>query len=270
MEESDHYRGREHSGIKHYLLERYPETLFMIIGQQERRVCYVDGFAGPWQEAEKISPGCKHCYAETMARRLHAMGVRGYEAGFKLTLVPERLAAPLRRRKPTVYFVNSMSDLSHEQVQDAYIQRVFDVIRQTPQHIYQIPTKRAERLPKFFSEHDAPENAWLGVSVENRKHGLPRIEALRGIRTRIRFLSVEPLPEDPGEIDLHGIHWVIVGGESGPKARPMKQDWVINIQRQCKKTECRVLLQTTGRLGRGRQKAGKKTNRPDFAGKNLG
>jgi len=208
----------------------------------------------------KISPGCKHCYAETMARRLHAMGVRGYAAGFKLTLVPERLAEPLRRRKPTVYFVNSMSDLFHKQVPDSYIQQVFDVIRQTPQHTYQILTKRAERLPKFFGAHGVPENAWLGVSVENRKHGLPRIDALRGIRARIRFLSVEPLLEDLGKIDLHGIHWVIVGGESGPKARPMKQDWVINIQRQCERQNVAFFFKQWGGWGADGKKRAKKQN----------
>jgi protein gp37 len=208
----------------------------------------------------KISPGCKHCYAETMARRLHAMGVRGYAEGFKLTLVPERLAEPLRRKKPTVYFVNSMSDLFHERVPDTYIQRVFDVIRQTPQHTYQILTKRAERLPAFFSTHDAPDNTWLGVSVENRKHGLPRIEALRRVRSRIRFLSVEPLLEDLGDIDLHGIHWVIVGGESGPKARPMKQDWVVNIQRQCERQNVAFFFKQWGGWGADGRKRAKKHN----------
>lgn len=147
----------------------------------------------------KISPGCKHCYAETMARRLQAMGVRGYQNGFSLTRLPERLAEPLKRRKSTVYFVNSMSDLFHEKVPNTFIRQVFDVIRQTPQHTYQILTKRANRLPKFFSRYEAPQNVWLGVSVENRKHGLPRIDSLREIRARIRFLSVEPLLEDIGK-----------------------------------------------------------------------
>jgi len=155
----------------------------------------------------KISPGCKHCYAETMAKRLQAMGARGYENGFGLTLLPERLAEPLKRKKPTVYFVNSMSDLFQEEVPDTFVRQVFDVIRQTPQHTYQILTKRADRLPEFFSHYDAPRNAWVGVSVENRKHGLPRIDALREITAQIRFLSIEPLLEDLGKINLHGIHW---------------------------------------------------------------
>jgi protein gp37 len=194
----------------------------------------------------KISPGCKHCYAETMAKRLHAMGVRGYEENFKLTLVPARLEEPLKRRKPTTYFVNSMSDLFHEQVPDTYIQQVFDVIRQTPQHTYQILTKRADRLPDFFSNCDAPENAWIGVSVENRK--------------QIRFLSVEPLLEDLGKINLRGIHWVIVGGESGPKARPMKQEWVINIQRQCEQQNVAFFFKQWGGWGADGKKRAKKQN----------
>ena len=119
----------------------------------------------------KISPGCKHCYAETMARRLTAMGVRGYENGFELTLVPERLKEPLKRQKPTVYFVNSMSDLFHEDVPDAYILKVLDIIRETPRHTYQILTKRAKRMSEFFSKYQAPKNAWLGVSVEDTKYG---------------------------------------------------------------------------------------------------
>ena len=208
----------------------------------------------------KISPGCKHCYAETMAKRLHAMGVLGYEEDFKLTLVPARLEEPLKRKKPTTYFVNSMSDLFHEQVPDTYIQQVFDVIRQTPQHTYQILTKRADRLPDFFSNCDAPENAWIGVSVENRKHGLPRIDALRKIRAKIRFLSVEPLLEDLGKINLRGIHWVIVGGESGPKARPMKQEWVINIQRQCERQNVAFFFKQWGGWGADGKKRAKKQN----------
>jgi protein gp37 len=208
----------------------------------------------------KISPGCKHCYAETMARRLTAMGVRGYENGFSLTMLPERLAEPLRRKKPTVYFVNSMSDLFHEEIPDTYIQQIFDIIRQTPQHTYQILTKRADRLADFFSHYDAPRNAWLGVSVENRRHGLPRIDALRDIPVNIRFLSVEPLLEDIGLINLHGIHWVIVGGESGPKARPMKQEWVINIQRQCDQQKVAFFFKQWGGWGADGKKRAKKQN----------
>ena len=181
----------------------------------------------------KISPGCKNCYAEAMAKRLKAMGMRGYENGFRLNLMPERLGEPLDRRKPTVYFVNSMSDLFHEKVPFAYVHRVFEVMRKSPQHTFQVLTKRAERMAEFCQDVDVPQNAWLGVSVENRKHGLPRIPVLRSINAQIRFLSIEPLLEDLGTFDLSGIQWAIVGGESGRKARPMKPAWVDGIKRQC-------------------------------------
>ena len=172
----------------------------------------------------KISPGCKHCYAEVMAHRLQAMGAAGYDHGFALALHEARLQQPLKRKKPTVYFVNSMSDLFHEDVPDAFIEQVMAVAAQTPQHTYQILTKRAERLPIFFSRRMAPDNVWLGVSVEDRRYGLPRIDYLRQVAARIRFLSVEPLLEPLGPMNLAGIHWVIVGGESGSKARPMHPD----------------------------------------------
>ncbi len=141
----------------------------------------------------KVSPGCKHCYAETMAIRLQAMGARGYENGFKLSILPERLAEPLKRRKPTMYFVNSMSDLFHNDIPFEFLDQVFDVIRRTPQHTYQILTKRAATMRKYFFQggRTVPGNVWLGVSVENRKYGLPRIDELRKIEVPIR--SVEPL-----------------------------------------------------------------------------
>jgi protein gp37 len=195
------------------------------------------------------------------------MGVRGYENGFRLNLLPERLTEPLKRRKPTIYFVNSMSDLFHEDVPDAFIRRVFDVIKQTPQHTYQILTKRADRLPGFFSNYEAPRNAWLGVSVEDKKHGSPRIDALRQVPAHIRFLSVEPLLEDLGDIDLRGIHWVIVGGESGPKARPMKQEWVVNIQRQCEQQNVAFFFKQWGGWGADGKKRAKKQNGRILLGK---
>lgn len=138
----------------------------------------------------------------------------------------------MQRKKPTVYFVNSMSDLFHEDIPDQFLDQVFSVIRQTPQHTYQILTKRAERLPEYFKKRGCPKNVWLGVSVEDRQYGVPRIDYLRQVNAHIRFLSVEPLLEDVGEVDLTGIHWVIVGGESGPKARPMKPEWVENVKHQ--------------------------------------
>lgn len=170
----------------------------------------------------KISPGCKFCYAEVMAQRIQAMGAAGYTRDFELTLHEERLYQPLRRNKLTVYFVNSMSDLFHEDVPDAFIERVMTVAQRTPDHTYQILTKRAERLPRFFSQRAIPANVWLGVSVENRRYGLPRIKHGRQVPARVRFLSVEPWLEDLVPLDLDGMHWVIVGGESGPEAQPMR------------------------------------------------
>ena len=208
----------------------------------------------------KISPGCVHCYAEVMARRLRAMGVKGYENGFRLTLLPERLPEPLKRKTPTVYFVNSMSDLFHEEIPDSYLEQVLAVIRQAPQHTFQILTKRAERMAAFFRGHQPPPNVWLGVTVENRAHGLPRLDALRQIPAAVRFVSVEPLLEDLGEVDLSGIDWVIVGGESGPKARPMQREWVLNMQRLCDEQGVAFFFKQWGGWGADGKKRGKKEN----------
>ena len=177
----------------------------------------------------------KHCYAETMAKRLQAMGAPGYENGFQLVVLPQRLDDPKRRKKPTVYFVNSMSDVFHDRIPDAYIEKVFDVIRETPQHTYQILTKRAARMARFFRTRDVPDNAWLGVSVENKKHGVPRIDHLRTVPSSVRFLSIEPLL-GPVSVNLDGIDWVIVGGESGPSCRPVDPVHVRHIRDACVKS----------------------------------
>jgi protein gp37 len=215
----------------------------------------------------KISPGCKHCYAETMAARLQAIGVPEYEAGFRLTLHPERLVQPLRRRKPTVYFVNSMSDLFHEAVPDEFIEKILDVIEKTPHHTYQILTKRASRLPTFFAARHVPANVWLGVSVEDQRYGLPRIDQLRQVSASIRFLSVEPLLEDLGEIDLRGIDWVIVGGESGPKARPMRPEWPENIRCQAEAAGIAFFFKQWGAWGADGVRRAKKANGRLLSGK---
>jgi protein gp37 len=202
-----------------------------------------------------------------MAKRLQAMGMRGYENGFKLTLMPERLAEPLERRKPTVYFVNSMSDLFHEKMPFEYIRRVFDVMARAQQHTFQILTKRAERMAMFCRDIRVPQNVWLGVSVENRKHGVPRIDVLRSIDAGVRFLSVEPLLEDLGQIDLNDIHWVIVGGESGRKARPMKSEWVDGIKCQCDAAEVAFFFKQWGAWGADGQKRSKSANGRWFQGR---
>ncbi|WP_457307168.1 DUF5131 family protein, partial [Polaromonas sp. P5_E6] len=143
----------------------------------------------------KLSAGCKNCYAEGMAKRLQAMGTPGYERGFALQMLPQRLNDPLKRSKPTIYFVNSMSDLFHDRIPDEYIEKVFLTIAQTPHHTYQILTKRGARMARYFKTRSVPDNAWMGVSVENRRHGVPRIDHLRQVPARVRFLSVEPMLE---------------------------------------------------------------------------
>ncbi len=188
------------------------------------------------------------------------MGTPGYENGFKLTVLPDRLEEPMRRKKPTVYFVNSMSDLFHKSVSDSQIEQVFDVIARCPHHTFQVLTKRSERLATFFRNRVPPKNAWLGVSVEAREYALLRIDALRQVDAHVRFLSVEPLLEDLGEIDLTDIHWVIVGGESGPKARPMKQEWVEDIQRQCLEQGVQFFFKQWGGWGADGKRRSKKAN----------
>ena len=181
----------------------------------------------------KISPGCKHCYAERMAERLEAMGQGNYRNGFKLTLQPQMLELPLRWRKPQRIFVNSMSDLFHEDVPQAYIQAVFDVMGRAHWHEFQVLTKRADRLAELSPHLDWRSNIWMGVSIENSQY-TKRIELLRGTGASVKFLSIEPLLGAVGKIDLRDIGWVIVGGESGPGARPMQREWVIDIRRQCR------------------------------------
>ncbi len=221
----------------------------------------------PTTGCTKVSPGCKHCYAEVMARRLQAMGARGYDNGFAVSILPERLTQPLRRKRPTVWFVNSMSDLFHEAISDAFLDAVFDTIRRTPQHTYQILTKRAPRLPAYFGPRAVPANVWLGVSVEDRAYGVPRIADLRQVAAPIRFLSVEPLLEDLGEIDLRGIHWVIVGGESGPHARRMDPVWVDRIKAQCDAAGATFFFKQWGGWGADGRQRSKKANGREYAGR---
>lgn len=226
----------------------------------ESRIEWTEQTWNPATGCTKVSPGCKHCYAETMAARLKAMGAAGYDRGFRLALHPERLDQPLRRKKPTIWFVNSMSDLFHEKVPDKFLDKVFDTVRATPQHTYQILTKRADRLPQYFANRDVPRNVWLGVSVEDRHYGVPRIDSLRQVNARVRFLSIEPLLEDVGQLDLLGIHWVIVGGESGPKARPMKPEWVDAVRRQCQVQGAAFFFKQWGGWGADGVRRHKKAN----------
>jgi len=180
----------------------------------------------------KVSPGCAHCYAERMARRLQAMGQANYRNGFRLTTHPDMLTRPLQIRKPQVVFVNSMSDLFHEDLEVSFIQAVFDVIVRAHWHIFQVLTKRSARLRELAPELPWPENLWIGVSVENSDY-IHRIDDLRAVPAAVRFLSLEPLLGPIPGLDLTGIDWVIVGGESGPRARPMCAEWAREIRDAC-------------------------------------
>jgi protein gp37 len=180
----------------------------------------------------KVSQGCKNCYAERMAKRLRGMGVWQYRNGFDVTLAPQVLTAPFEWKEPRLVFVNSMSDLFHEAVPEEYIQDVFQVMLSTPQHTYQILTKRAERLSALSASLTWPENVWMGVSVENQA-ATNRIQHLVSSGAGTKFLSVEPLIGPISKLPLRDINWVIVGGESGPRARPMDKAWVDAIRHQC-------------------------------------
>lgn len=185
----------------------------------------------PLTGCTKISPGCKNCYAERMALRLRAMGSANYQNGFELTLHEHVLDYPLYLKKPQMIFVNSMSDLFHEDVPESFIQQVFDVMRKAHWHTFQVLTKRSARLVAISSAIDWPKNVWMGVSVENQRYVF-RIDHLRHTNASVKFLSLEPLL-GPLALDLEGIHWVIVGGESGPRARPIAEEWVQDIREQC-------------------------------------
>lgn len=201
------------------------------------KIEWTDSTWNPVRGCSKVSPGCKHCYAETLAERFRGTKGHPFEFGFDLRLVPEKLGEPIRWSTPRRIFVNSMSDLFHEGVSDDYIEKVCRVMLAANWHTYQVLTKRADRMSELlrtkFKNAAAAPHIWWGVSVENRQHGLPRIDLLRKAKPAVAFLSVEPLIEDLGKFDLKGIHWVIVGGESGHGARPIKESWVQSIRKQC-------------------------------------
>jgi protein gp37 len=198
---------------------------------------WTDATWNPVRGCTKISPGCVHCYAETFAERFRGVAGHPYERGFDLRVVPDKLAEPFRWTAPKMVFVNSMSDLFYEDVPDDYIEAVVRVMGLADWHTYQVLTKRSERMRDLLrtSLRYAAESPhiWWGVSVENRRHGVPRLEHLRSAPARMRFLSIEPLLEDLGPLDLGGIAWVIAGGESGHGARQMNPDWVRSIRDQC-------------------------------------
>ena len=205
----------------------------------------------------KISEGCAHCYAERMARRLKAMGQKNYVDGFKVTLHPHVLDLPLTWKKPQSIFVNSMSDLFHKDIPESFICQVFDVMGRAHWHIFQVLTKRAERLFKLASLLNWPGNVWMGVTVEDVSCS-KRIDYLRHISAAVRFLSLEPLLGPLPDMDLSRIDWVIVGGESGPGARPMNKKWVLDIHEQCRKANVPFFFKQWG--GVNKKKAGRLLN----------
>lgn len=201
------------------------------------KIEWTDSTWNPLRGCTKVSPGCKHCYAETFAERFRGVKGHPYEQGFDLRLVPEKLAEPLQWPGPRTVFVNSMSDLFQDGVPDAYIEEVASVMVEANWHTYQVLTKRSERLNQLLSTKlkfaANQQHIWWGVSVEDKRYGVPRIAHLQAAPAAVRFLSIEPLLEDLGAIDISGINWVIVGGESGPGARPMSKEWVQSILRIC-------------------------------------
>ncbi len=221
---------------------------------QNSRIEWTGSTWNPVTGCTKISDGCRNCYAERMALRLKAMGQPNYRNGFRVTLHPHVLEVPLRWRRPRTIFVNSMSDLFHRNVPFEFIRRVFDVMRRASQHRFQILTKRSNRLAQLSPRLPWPDNIWMGVTVENEKC-LSRIDHLRNTDTTVRFISFEPLLGPIPQIDLDGIDWVIVGGESGPGARVMKPDWAREIRNRCIAAEVPFFFKQWG--GVNKKKAGR-------------
>lgn len=205
---------------------------------EKSKIEWTDSTWNPVRGCTKVSPGCKHCYAETFAERFRGVKGHPFEFGFDLRLVPEKLGDPIRWSIPRRIFVNSMSDLFHPDVPDEFVENVCRVMLAANWHTYQVLTKRADRMSHLLrtklKNAATASHIWWGVSVENKTHGLPRIDLLRKARPAVAFLSIEPLLEDLGAFSLKGIHWAIVGGESGPGARPLEKTWVRSIRAQCR------------------------------------
>jgi protein gp37 len=226
------------------------------------KIEWTDATWNPVRGCTKISPGCKHCYAQVFAERFRGVPGHPYEQGFDLRLVPEKLEEPLKWKTPRLIFVNSMSDLFQPGVPDEYIVRVAQVMNSAHWHVFQVLTKRSERMRDMLNSKlsfaASTAHIWWGVSVENRRHGLPRVTHLRAADAQVRFLSVEPLLEDLGSLNLSGIHWVIVGGESGPGARPLRKEWVLSVKNQCWKARVPFFFKQWG--GVQKSKFGRELN----------
>ena len=230
------------------------------------KIEWTDKTWNPITGCTKYSAGCAHCYAEVMARRLKAMGLKKYQNGFELSLHEESLNEPLNWKKAHNIFVCSMSDLFHKDVPFEFVDKIMRVIEMTPQYRYQILTKRAERMYEYFQTRKVPDNVWLGVTVECRSVK-NRIDLLRSIPAKIHFLSCEPLLESLGILDLTGIEWVIVGGESGQSARPMKEEWVIEIKKQVENQKSVFFFKQWGTWGNDGIKRNKHANGKLLEGK---
>lgn len=227
---------------------------------------WTDKTWNPVTGCTKLSKGCEHCYAAVMARRLKGMKKSKYANGFKVTLHNNALIEPTQWKNPCIIFVCSMSDLFHKDVSFEFIDKVFRVIEETPQHNYQILTKRAERMAEYFETRNIPHNAWIGVTVENKETKY-RIDHIRHLDTTVKFLSCEPLLGDLGELNLDGINWIIVGGESGSQARPMKEEWVLNIKRQADANNIPFFFKQWGTWSKDGIKSNKKINGKLLQGK---
>lgn len=232
------------------------------------KIAWTERTWNPVTGCSKLSAGCAHCYAETMAKRLQSMGQKRYANGFELTLHPEALNEPRKIKEPSMFFVCSMADLFHKDVPFEFVDKVMEIIDDTPRHTYQLLTKRTERMADYFRlSRDVPANAWIGTTVESPEV-LHRIDCLRGIKhTPVHFLSCEPLLGDLGDIDLTGIDWVIVGGESGQQARKMSKEWVLNIQKQCTEQGVPFFFKQWGTWGEDGVKRNKKDNGCTINGK---
>jgi len=230
------------------------------------KIEWTDRTWNPVTGCTKLSPGCTNCYAEIMAHRLHSMGVEKYENRFTPTIHDNVLSEPAKWKNSHTVFVCSMSDLFHTDVPFSFIDKVVETITQTPQHRYQILTKRASRMREYFSMSEIPQNVWLGVTVESSSE-IPRIDSLRALQATIRFISCEPLLDDLGRIDLTDIDWVIVGGESGVKARPMKPEWVRSIFKQSAEQGAAFFFKQWGTWGSDGVKRSKKKNGKVLDGK---
>lgn len=223
------------------------------------KIEWTDKTWNPITGCTKKSAGCAHCYAEVMARRLQAMHLEKYRNGFNLTLHDEALLEPFQWKKPHNIFVCSMSDIFHENVPFEFVDKIMKTIRETRQHRYQILTKRSKRMVKYFETRNVPQNVWLGVTVEC-KDSKSRIDDLRKLDATVKFLSCEPLIEDLGDMNLDGIDWIIVGGESGPLARPMILDWVVNIKSQVEQQDAAFFFKQWGTWGSDGIKRNKHVN----------